>query len=113
MMLAGACAVQIGAANLVDPYVCRNVIRDLPEVMKKYGIADGDMVRASSPVGSICGIAAVYLNSQPGIVHVYHGNAKGEANDLIDRNYLDPISGFPGYKSYFCKIEKEKGEVKA
>ena len=55
----------------------------------------------------------VYLNSQPGIVHVYHGNAKGEANDLIDRNYLDPISGFPGYKSYFCKIEKEKGEVKA
>ena len=89
------------------------VIRDLPEVMKKYGIADGDMVRVSSPVGSICGIAAVYLNSQPGIVHVYHGNAKGEANDLIDKNYLDPISGFPGYKSYFCKIEKEKGEVKA
>ena len=40
MMLAGACAVQIGAANLVDPYVCRNVIRDLPEVMKKYGIAE-------------------------------------------------------------------------
>ena len=84
-----------------------------PEDAKKYGIADGDMVRVSSPVGSICGIAAVYLNSQPGIVHVYHGNAKGEANDLIDRNYLDPISGFPGYKSYFCKIEKEKGEVKA
>ncbi len=48
-----------------------------------------------------------------GMVHVDHGNAKGEANDLIDRNYLDPISGFPGYKSYFCKIEKEKGEVKA
>ena len=84
-----------------------------PKDAKKYGIADGDMVRVSSPVGSICGIAAVYLNSQPGIVHVYHGNAKGEANDLIDRNYLDPISGFPGYKSYFCKIEKEKGEVKA
>ena len=40
MMLAGACAVQIGAANLVDPYVCRNVIRDLPEVMRKYGIAE-------------------------------------------------------------------------
>ena len=40
MMLAGACAVQIGAANLVEPYVCRNVIRDLPEVMRKYGIAE-------------------------------------------------------------------------
>ncbi len=40
MMLAGACAVQIGAANLVDPYVCRNVIRELPDVMKKYGITE-------------------------------------------------------------------------
>lgn len=40
MMLAGACAVQIGAANLVDPYVCRDVIRTLPDVMKKYGITE-------------------------------------------------------------------------
>ena len=38
MMLAGATAVQIGAANLVDPYVCRNTIRELPDVMDKYGI---------------------------------------------------------------------------
>ena len=38
MMLAGATAVQIGAANLVDPYVCRDIVRDLPEVMQQYGI---------------------------------------------------------------------------
>ena len=38
MMLAGATAVEVGAANLVDPFVCRNIIRDLPEVMKKYKI---------------------------------------------------------------------------
>ena len=38
MMLAGATAVEVGAANLVNPYVCRDIIRDLPEVMKKYGI---------------------------------------------------------------------------
>ncbi len=38
MMLAGAAAVQIGAANLVDPFVCRNVIGQLPAVMDKYGI---------------------------------------------------------------------------
>lgn len=38
MMLAGASAVQIGAANLVDPYVCRNIVEELPAVMKKYGI---------------------------------------------------------------------------
>ena len=40
MMLAGASAVQIGAANLTNPYVCRDIVRDLPEVMKKYGITD-------------------------------------------------------------------------
>jgi dihydroorotate dehydrogenase (NAD+) catalytic subunit len=38
MMLAGATAVQVGAANLVDPYACKNIIEELPRVMKKYGI---------------------------------------------------------------------------
>lgn len=38
MMLAGATAVEIGAANLVEPYVCRNIINDLPKVMEKYNI---------------------------------------------------------------------------
>ena len=40
MMLAGATAVQVGAANLVDPYACRDIINDLPRVMEKYGIKD-------------------------------------------------------------------------
>ena len=38
MMLAGATAVEVGAANLVDPYTCQNIIRELPEVMDTYGI---------------------------------------------------------------------------
>ena len=38
MMLAGATAVEVGAANLVNPYACRDIIRDLPKVMEKYGI---------------------------------------------------------------------------
>ncbi len=38
MMLAGATAVEIGAANLVNPYVCRDIINDLPKVMEKYKI---------------------------------------------------------------------------
>ncbi|MBQ3504764.1 MAG: dihydroorotate dehydrogenase [Oscillospiraceae bacterium] len=38
MMLAGATAVEVGAANLVNPFACRDIIRELPEVMKKYGI---------------------------------------------------------------------------
>ena len=38
MMLAGATAVEIGAANLVDPFVCRDIIEKLPEVMDRYNI---------------------------------------------------------------------------
>lgn len=40
MMLAGATAVQVGAANLVNPYACRDIINDLPAVMEKYNIKD-------------------------------------------------------------------------
>ena len=38
MMLAGATAVEIGAANLVNPYACRDIIEELPQVMEKYGL---------------------------------------------------------------------------
>ena len=38
MMYAGASLVMIGAANLIDPYVCEKIINDLPKVMKEYNI---------------------------------------------------------------------------
>ena len=38
MMLAGATAVQVGAANLVNPYACRDIINELPGVMESLGI---------------------------------------------------------------------------
>lgn len=38
MMLAGASAVQVGAANLVNPYACRDIVNDLPKVTDKYKI---------------------------------------------------------------------------
>ena len=38
MMLAGATAVEVGAANLVDPFVCRDIVNSLPGVMDKYRI---------------------------------------------------------------------------
>ena len=39
IMLAGATAVQVGAANLVDPFACKKIIEDLPTVMEKYNIS--------------------------------------------------------------------------
>ena len=38
MMLAGATAVQIGAANLVNPLACKEIIEELPRVMEEYNI---------------------------------------------------------------------------
>ena len=38
MMLAGATAVQVGAANLIDPFACKDIIEQLPSVMEKYNI---------------------------------------------------------------------------
>lgn len=37
---AGASAVQVGAQNFVDPYVCKTIIEELPQVMKQYGYSD-------------------------------------------------------------------------
>ena len=39
-MLAGARAVQVGAANLVNPFACKDIIEKLPEVMEKYNITN-------------------------------------------------------------------------
>ena len=38
MMMAGATAVEVGAANLVDPFVCKNIVEELSNVMDKYRI---------------------------------------------------------------------------
>ena len=40
MMLAGATAVEVGAANLVNPFAARDIVRALPGVMEKYGVSD-------------------------------------------------------------------------
>ena len=40
MMLAGATAVEVGAANVADPFACKKIVDDLPAVMKKYNITN-------------------------------------------------------------------------
>lgn len=47
-MLAGATAVEVGAANLINPYASRDIVRELPEVMEKYGIKNlSDIIGAA------------------------------------------------------------------
>ncbi len=39
MMMAGATAVQVGSANLINPWACKKIVEDLPRVMEKYRIS--------------------------------------------------------------------------
>ncbi len=48
MMLAGACAVQVGAANLVDPFASKKIIESLPKAMEKYGISSLKQITGGS-----------------------------------------------------------------
>ena len=47
MMMAGAAAVEVGAANLTDPCACRKIIEDLPAAMDKYGIRSLDELKGA------------------------------------------------------------------
>ncbi len=45
MILAGATAVEVGAANLVDPFACKRIVEDLPKAMAKYNIKSLNEIR--------------------------------------------------------------------
>ena len=45
MILAGATAVEVGAANLVDPFASKRIVEDLPKAMEKYGIRSLNEIR--------------------------------------------------------------------
>ena len=48
MTLAGAAAVEVGAANLVDPFACKKIVEDLPKAMEKYGIKSLNEIRGKA-----------------------------------------------------------------
>jgi anaerobic selenocysteine-containing dehydrogenase len=72
----------------------------------RLGIKQGDEIRIATPKDGIEVKANLTQMVQPGVVHMYHGHAAADANSLLAADYLDPLSGFPGYKSTLCKVEK-------
>ena len=51
LMLAGATAVGVGAANLVEPYACKHIIETLPDAMARFGIDDLRDIRGGAHHG--------------------------------------------------------------
>lgn len=69
-------------------------------------IVSGDWVILFTPRASVRVRANLTEVVPPGVINAYHGQTDVEINHLIDPDYRDPISGFPGFKSLLCQIEK-------
>ncbi|WP_328985382.1 molybdopterin-containing oxidoreductase family protein [Thiorhodovibrio winogradskyi] len=70
------------------------------------GIQDGEPVVVRSPRGQVGFIAKVTDKVKAGVVHCTHGWRGANINELTDDRTLDPISGFPPFKSSLCQVEK-------
>jgi len=77
-----------------------------PATAHGLGIAQGDLVELSTPYGSIRVRANLTELAYPGAVHMFHDYPEADVNTLLAGDYLDPISGFPGYKASLCAVRK-------
>ncbi|TVQ93319.1 MAG: molybdopterin oxidoreductase [Chromatiaceae bacterium] len=76
-----------------------------PEDAAARGIGDGDPVLVSSPRGQVQFVARVTDRVKPGVVHCAHAWNHANINELTDDRHLDPISGFPPFKSGLCEVQ--------
>jgi anaerobic selenocysteine-containing dehydrogenase len=70
------------------------------------GIGQEDVIRISTPKDAIVVKANLTQMVQPGVIHMYHGHSQADVNLLFEGDYLDPLSGYPGFKSALCKVER-------
>ena len=88
----------------LEPHTVVNICH---EDADKLGVTEGDKVTLSTPAGSMSLTVQLDAGVKKGVVHVYHDDPDFNINLLFPNDYLDPISGFPGYRSYICALEKE------
>lgn len=79
-----------------------------PEDAQRLLLEQGEEILISTPKGSLTARANITRIGQKGVVFFYHGDPERDPNELMDKDYLDPISGFPGYKSFVCGVKKKE-----
>lgn len=77
-----------------------------PDDAARLGIKQGDAIKIRTPEGEITVAANISEMILEGVVSMYHGYKEADVNTLISGDYLDPISAYPGFKSFLGKIEK-------
>ena len=83
-----------------DPQVDVN-----PADAQARGIKQGEDAIVETPAGKITVKANITNLAQPGVVHMFHGWPQADVNTILART-LDPISGFPAFKSQLCQVRK-------
>ena len=78
-----------------------------PADAQALGTEEGERLTVVTPYGRMGFAVEVTPNVQPGMAVLFHDDEQSDANELVDPAYQDPISGFPGFRSYFCRLEKE------
>ena len=78
-----------------------------PSDAQSRNIMSDEMVSVSSPRGKVKIKAKVTNSILSGVVHMpHHWPDEANANILCDDRFLDPISGFPAFKSQLCQVSK-------
>ncbi|MEE9420879.1 MAG: molybdopterin dinucleotide binding domain-containing protein, partial [Desulfatiglandaceae bacterium] len=77
-----------------------------PVDAEERGISPGDWVALSTSRASIRVRANLTEIVPPGTINIYHGYPGADVNQLIEPDYVDPISGYPGFKSLLCEVRK-------
>jgi len=77
-----------------------------PKDAAKRKISQGDWVELSTPRASIQVMANITEYVPVGVANMYHGYREADVNQLMEPDYRDPISGFPGFKALLCEIKK-------
>ncbi len=75
-----------------------------PDDAAPRGIKQGIAVMVSTPRGCVAFVADVTVDVKVGVAHCFHGWNDANINELTDDATLDPISGFPAFKSLLCEV---------
>jgi anaerobic selenocysteine-containing dehydrogenase len=84
-----------------DPMVDMN-----PADARDRGISQEDWVSLYTSRNGIRVKANLTERVPPGVVSMYHAYPEANVNLLVEPDYLDPISGYPGFKSLLCEVKK-------
>lgn len=98
-------------SEMHDIQWCKELRRDPlldmnPRDASKRNIEQGEWVWLETPRGKIRVRANLTETIPLGVVYMVHGIKEANVNLLIEPDYLDPISGFPGFKSLRCNVAK-------